>query len=157
MLSFWVFSVRVCVLFIYIILMSFACVWREELILIESNQHIYDFNKRLNFKKQIHSRKLFFDISELFIYCNTHSCCEHIIGGVKIDLYECVSLLTPECAVCLCLCVCVISNQSTSKKLHYVSDLGKLDTLLNKTQSKVLLVQRYQGSTCVDIQYHQVK
>ena len=56
-------------------------------------------------------------------------------------LYGCVSLLTPECAVCVCVCVCVcvISNQSTSKKPHYKSDLFK-----------VLLVLRYEGSTCVD-------
>ena len=41
----------------------------------------------------------------------------------------------------ICLCVCVISNQSTTKKTHYVSDLSKLDTLLHKIYSKVLLVQ----------------
>ena len=41
----------------------------------------------------------------------THSCCEHITGGVNIYLYGRVILLAPECAVCLCLCVCVISNQ----------------------------------------------
>ena len=33
---------------------------------------------------------------------------EHITGGVNIYLYGCVSLLAPECAVCLlCVCVCV--------------------------------------------------
>ena len=42
--------------------------------------------------------------------------------------YGCVS----PC-VC-CVSVCVISNQSTSKKPHYVSDLSKLDALLHKTQ-----------------------
>ena len=50
--------------------------------------------------------------------------------------------MTPECALCLCVfvsvCVCVRSNQSTSKKPHYVSDLSKLDALLHKTCIKVL-------------------
>ena len=32
--------------------------------------------------------------------------------------------------VCVCLCVCVVSNQSTSKKPHYVSDLSKLIGLI---------------------------
>ena len=43
------------------------------------------------------------------------------------------------------LFVCVISNQNTSKKPHYVSDLSKLDTLLHKTNMKVL-----KGLICVD-------
>ena len=34
--------------------------------------------------------------------------------------------------IVLCVFVCVISNQSTSKKTHYVSDLSKLDALLHK-------------------------
>ena len=80
-------------------------------------------------------------------------------GGVNI--YECVSLLAPECAVCLSVCVCVclcvfvcvnvcaISNQSTSRK-PYVSGLSKLDTLVHKTYIRVLLVLSYQGLTCVD-------
>ena len=59
-----------------------------------------------------------------------------------------MSLLPPECAVCVCLCV--ISNQSTSKKPNYVSGLCKLDTLWHKTKIKVLLVLRYQGLTCLD-------
>ena len=46
--------------------------------------------------------------------------------------------------------VCVISNQSTSKKLHHVSDISRLDALLHKTHIKVLLALRNQGSTCVD-------
>ena len=52
-----------------------------------------------------------------------------------------VSLLAPDCALCVCMCVYVyvnvISNQSTSKKPHYVSDLSKLEALLEKTDSKV--------------------
>ena len=44
--------------------------------------------------------------------------------------------------MCVCVFVCVISNQNTSKKPHYVSDLSKLDALLHKTQTNVLLVLR---------------
>ena len=44
----------------------------------------------------------------------------------------CVSLCVCVC-VCVFVCVCVISNQSTSKKPHYVIDLSKLDALLQKT------------------------
>ena len=56
-------------------------------------------------------------------------------SGVNVYLCECVSLLVPVCAVYLCVYVCVISNQSTSKKPHYVLDLSKLDALLHKTHS----------------------
>ena len=56
------------------------------------------------------------------------------------------------------MCVCDIkSNESTSKKPHYVSDLSKLDALLHKTHSKVNLVIWYQGSTCADPLYHSVE
>ena len=56
------------------------------------------------------------------------------------------------------MCVCDIkSNQSTSKKPHYVSDLSKPDALLHKTNSKVDLVIQYQGSTCADPKYHYVE
>ena len=76
----------------------------------------------LVFCQKRHIGKYILDISELFIQCNTDSCCKHITGGVNIYLYECVNLLAPECAVslceCVCVCVCVgvISNQSTRKK-----------------------------------------
>ena len=72
-------------------------------------------------------------------------------GGVNIYLHGSVSLLAPECVVCLCVCVSVrvISNQSTTKESLF-SDLSKLDTLLHKTRIKDLLVLRYQGLTCLD-------
>ena len=76
---------------------------------------------------------------------------------VNMYLYECASLLAPECVVCICVFVCVISNQSTSKNPHYVSDLSKRDAVLHKTHIRVLLVLRYQGSTCADSYYHEVK
>ena len=50
------------------------------------------------------------------------SCCEYMAGDVNIYLYGCVSLLVPECAGYLSVYVC-------------------------KTQIKVVLVLRYQGST----------
>ena len=69
-------------------------------------------------------------------------------------MYIYISLVAPESVVCLCMCVCVfvcmVSNQNTSKKPLYVSDLSKHDTLMHKTHIKVLLVRRYQGSTGVD-------
>ena len=77
-----------------------------------------------------------------FIQCYAHSWCGHIIGGVSIYLYECVSLLVRACVVCLCLRVCVISNQTTSKKPHYVSDLSKVDILLHKQGPSVTKVPR---------------
>ena len=50
----------------------------------------------------------------------------------------------------LCVYVVTMSNQSTSEKPHYVSDPSKLDALLHKIHSKVVLVLRYQGLTCID-------
>ena len=63
-----------------------------------------------------------FDISNLFIPCNTDSCCEYITGCVNIYLYGCVSLSAPHVLcifVCVCVCVCMIPNESTKKKQHY--------------------------------------
>ena len=59
------------------------------------------------------------------------SCYEHITIGVII-IYMGVSVYWPLRVlgvfmfVSLCVCVCLRSNQSTSKKPHYVSDLSKL-------------------------------
>ena len=86
------------------------------------------------------------------------ACYEHITGGVNIYLYDqCVSLLAPEYTVCPCMCVCVcvciyvISNQSTSKRPHYMSDFSTPDALLDKTHIKVLLkVLSYQVLTSID-------
>ena len=58
------------------------------------------------------SVKYISDISELFIQCDTDSCCEHITGGLYISLYGCISLLAPVYAL--------ISNQSMSKKPQLV-------------------------------------
>ena len=134
-LSLWVFRVQVCVLFIYTISISIVCVSQEKLNLIESNQHIYGFFKWAIFKKQRHLERFVFDISELFIHCNTHNFCEYITGGVDTYLHGCVSLLTPECALWLYLCFCVISNQSTSKKHMCQTSINLVPCCIKHTRS----------------------
>ena len=104
---------------------------QKEPSLTASNQQIW-LAQVNNFRKGKTLGKVKFDISELFFQCNKDSCYELITVGVNIYFYGCVSLLGPDSAVCLCICVymcvcvCVRSNQSTSKKTHYVSDLSKL-------------------------------
>ena len=61
--------------------------------------------------------------------CNTDSCCEHITGGVNIDLYGCGSLLAPSL-------IRVLAK-------NHVSDLSKPDVLLHKTHNKVFPVLTY--------------
>ena len=141
MLSFSECLVCVCVLFIYTISISILCVSREELSLIKSNQQTCDFYKWA-IRKYLISANNSFSV-------NTDSCCEHITGGVNIYLYGCVSLLAPVCAVCLCMFVWY-QIRLLAKKPRYVSDLSKLDALLHKTHLQILLVLKYQGSTCVN-------
>ena len=90
-------------------------------------------------KKYILESKFLISSNYLFNVI-TDSCSEHITVGLNIYLFGCVSLLAPECAECGCLWVfvCVISNESTSKKPHYLSDLSKPVTLLLKTHIKIL-------------------
>ena len=81
------------------------------------------------------------DISELFIQCNKCCCYEHItVVGANIYLYGCVSLLAPECAVCLCVCVCrcVFVCEIKSEHQQKTTCVSKLDALLHKTHIKVL-------------------
>ena len=73
-----------------------------------------------------------------------------VLKMVLIYIYMGVPVYWCECAVYLCVYVCVISNESASKRPHYVSDLGKSDALLHRTHIKVVLVLRYQGSTFID-------
>ena len=113
-------------------------------------QHIFVNYKKSEFYGPYFQTMLFlvtiFDISKLFIQCNTYSCCKPITGGADIYLYRHLSLLTfvycvSLCVfVCVCVClnvsVCMISNQNTSKKPHYVSDLSKLDFFCIKDTKK---------------------
>ena len=101
-------------------------------------------------REDIMESKFLISVNHSFSVIQIAAVCEHITGDVNIYLYGCVGLLAPESAVCLCVCMCVISSQSTSKKQYYVSDLSKLDALLHKTHSRVLLVLRYRGLTGVD-------
>ena len=104
--------------------------------------------------------KVNFWYHELFIQCNKDSCYEHTTVSVNIYLHGCVSLLTLQSVLCgiffmklnidifffsipkncktLIWNVGVWSNPSTSKKVHHVSELSKLDTLFHKTCIKVL-------------------
>ena len=135
MLSFCVFGVCVCacvcvcVLFIYTIFISIICVLQEELSLITSNQQMHDFCEWV----------------ELFIQCNTDSCCEHVTGDVNKFTWDCQSIGLCIWSVPLCVWfhVCTwYKIRVAVKKAYYVSDHSKLNTLLNKTHSKVLLVLR---------------
>ena len=68
---------------------------------------------------------------------------------ISVSVYWPLSILCV--LVCVCVCVYVISNQSTSKRPHYMSDFSKPDALLDKTHIKVLLkALSYQGLTSVD-------
>ena len=83
------------------------------------------------------------------IQCNADSCYERTADG--LDIFISVSPFIDPWVWCVSLYVCFISNQSTSKKPHYVLDLSTLDALLHKTH---LLVLRFQGSTSCGDAYH---
>ena len=121
----------VCVLFVYIISISIICVSQEEFSLIA---YVWLLQVS-NFWKEKTSWKVNF-WCQWIIQCNTDSCCEQVKDGVYIFIWVYQSICPWVCFVC------VISNKSTSKKLHYMSDLSKLDALLHKTHSKILLVPR---------------
>ena len=59
--------------------------------------------------------------------------------------------------VFVCVCVCVMSNQSTSKKAHHVSDLSKLDALFHKTHIKVLRLDMCTSMMPLSIIAHQMR
>ena len=96
--SFWAFSVRVCVLFIYNISISIVCVPWEEFTVIESNQQKTEyFLKRKNIvESKFLIQNFWYRIIDSIAINN---CCKHITGGVKIYLYGCISLVVSECAV----------------------------------------------------------
>ena len=65
-----------------------------------------------------------------------NSWCKYIFIWVcqSTGPWVCFVSLCVRVSVCVrvCVCVCVRSNQSASKKQHYLSDLNKLDAFLHK-------------------------
>ena len=73
-----------------------------------------------------------FDISEWLIQFNTATCSNQINRWclyIFIWLHGCLILLASVCAVCLCMCVWY-KIRVPALKAYYVSDLSKLETLL---------------------------
>ena len=83
---------------------------------------LFAFNrKRLVNRYMTFTSELFLkrkDIVEIKFLISLNYSFIHLSGGANIYLYGCVSLLAPEST--LRVCVCVISNQSASKKPHYL-------------------------------------
>ena len=104
--------------------------------------------RKVIFEKKRHCGKLISGISELFIRCNTDSCFEEITSGANIYLNGLVKLLLPR-FVFLCVFLCVCDIMPEYQQNPHVSDSSKLDALLHKTHSKILLVLRFNGVTCV--------
>ena len=106
----------------------------------------------LNSKDILDLFKVNFCINNLLIQCNTGSCCVHVTGGFNIYLYifVCQSVGPSVSYVCLSVCVYikrVISNQTTSKN-HAICVKPSVHLMpCSIKRSKVLSVQRYQGST----------
>ena len=92
----------VCDFLNYTISISILCVSWEEPSLNESDQQICDFYKSKIFesKDTVEHCKINFLYQQIFIQCDTDSCCEHIKSGENIYLYGCVGLLDPECVAC---------------------------------------------------------
>ena len=59
-----------------------------------------------------------------------------------------VSAYWPLYMMCIFVFMCVCDIRVAVKKVYYVLEQSKFNTLLDKTHNKVLLVLRYQGSTC---------
>ena len=85
------------------------------------------------------------------ILCNKSSCCEHLTGGLNIYLYECVSLLAPECAMCVLHVWYQIRVYTSKKPIMCQTSVNLAPCCI--THIKVFLVLRYHGSTCVDPYY----
>ena len=122
--------------------------------LIASNQLIYDFCKWVIFeeKRQISKENVWYQWKCLIAPVTTRQI-------VLIYIYMDVSVYWPMCVLCvfvhMCVFVCVCDTKSEYQpKPHYVSDLSKPDASLYKIHTKVLLVLRFQGLTCIDPSYH---
>ena len=116
--------------------------------LIASNQLIYDFCKWVIFEEKrqcYHWKCLIATVTTWQI--------------VLIYIYMDVSIYWPMCVLCVFVrictfCVCLWYQIGVSAKNHTVSDLSKHDASLYEIHTKVLLVLRFQGLTCIDPSYH---
>ena len=64
-----------------------------------------------------------------------------------MNIYLRVSLLILLSTECVFVCVCDNSSEGYQKPCHLCQTYSKLDAMLHKIHSKMLLVLRYQGST----------
>ena len=124
--------------------------------LIASNQLIHDFCKWVIFEEKRYCGNKIFDNSENFWYPF------HVIQiaaastwqMVLIYIYMGGSVYWPMSVLCVFVCVrvfvCVWYQIRVPAGNHIVSDLSKLDALLYKTHTKVLMVLRFQGLTCIE-------
>ena len=151
MLSFSECLVPVYVLFIYTISISFIFFSKEELSLI-ANRCTASTSKWFLKRKDMLESEFFISVNYSFsvIQIAAVSTWQVVLMYIYMGVLVYWPLSVKCVFVCMCVFVCVISNQSTSKKPYYVSVLSKPDTLFHKTHSKVLLVLRYKGLTCID-------
>ena len=73
-------------------------------------------------------------------------------GTPGMYLYGCVSLLAPECVVCLYLCVRYQIKVSVKNHIMCQTSVKVIPYCVKHI--KVLLVPRYQSSPCVDPYHH---
>ena len=72
---------------------------------------------------------------------STDSCCEHITGGAVYIISMRQSSV--PCVSCVYLCLCNIKSEQLQKPHQQYPTLCKLDGLLHRIYSKVLLVLTY--------------
>ena len=112
--------------------------WKDLVELNVITRYVTSTNEQFFKSKDIVDlHKLNFCITKLFIQCNTSSCCVHmsmvlLTGGVNTSLHVCQSIGPYMSRICP-----DIKWAYWQKPCH----------LFQKTDSKVLLVLRYQGST----------
>ena len=89
-----------------------------------------------------------FDVSLLFIQCNTNSCCEHVVAGFNI--YLCVFQSNDPCLCCVwgeLVVVDVISDQGTRKTAcPLCENLKELDSIMhNFSKARSLITNKIIG------------
>ena len=114
MLSFWIFGVCVCV-----------CVWVCVFWEFTPFPSVLFVFHRKNLKNK-GTVEINFLISANYSFNVIHiaAVSTYLLVWIYIFIYGCVSLLPPECAVCLCFCICLISNKNTSKKPYYKASVN---------------------------------